>query len=169
LWPRSSSPAERRLQAQVVCAGSQAASAWRSFWGNAWIEFSVQEVDPDTHEARGMIHVRVINDFGLKRLWFEPKCVSFTEVNGKPAATVVAVIVRREGWDDIPTAGDPGEYLKWQLVDAGTPANDGDSWSIQYYDQGNWIEYWPTFPDDGCENFQSGETNCPVHGNLVIH
>ena len=28
---------------------------------------------------------------GLKHLWYEPKCVSFGEVNGKPAATLVAI------------------------------------------------------------------------------
>jgi hypothetical protein len=142
---------------------------WGSYY-RVWIEFSVHQVDPSTDEANGMIVARVYNpEMGWKHLWYEAKCVSFGEVDGKPAATVVAMIVRREGWDDIPTAGDPGEYLKWQLVDGGTPAGSGDVWRLQWYDFGNFVEYWPTYPDGGCRAFRGDETDYPDHGDLVIH
>ena len=60
--------------------------------------------------------------------------MSFGEVNGKPAAILVATIVRREGWDEYVWPGDPGEYLKWQVVDGGTFGDAGDNcdlWSLQ--------------------------------------
>ena len=146
-------------------------------WGNAWIEFSVDQVALSTLDAKGMVHARVYNPvLGWKRLWYEPMCVSFTEVNGEWAATVVAVIVRREGWDNVPYPGQPGEYFKWQLVDGGTPARRGDAWSIQWYKGGPdgilgdpWIEYWPTPPDGGCRDFRGSAPDYPVSGNLVIH
>ena len=142
-------------------------------WGmyfRVWQEYDVHQVDPSTHEAKGMIHAQVYTPmFGWKRLWFEAECVSFGEVDGRPAATVVATIVRREGWDDIPTAGDPGEYLKWQLIDGGTPGASGDVWRLQYYDYDNFVEYWPTYPDGGCDDFCADETNYVDYGNLVIH
>ena len=142
-------------------------------WGNyyrVWIEFNIHQVDPATYDADGMIHAQVYTPpFGWKRLWYEAECVSFGEVDGNPSAILVAKIVRREGWDDIPTAGDPGEYLKWQLIDGGTPASNGDTWPLQWYDLGNWIEYWPTYPDGGCNDFRADETDYLDYGNLVIH
>jgi hypothetical protein len=95
--------------------------------------------------------------------------VSFGLVEGSPSAIVIAQIVRREGWDDVPAAGDPGEYLRWQIVDVGTPGASGDEWHLQYYDYANWIEYWPTYPDGGCSDFRVDAKSFADHGNLVIH
>ncbi|MHB9032314.1 MAG: hypothetical protein ACYC6L_04615 [Anaerolineae bacterium] len=92
----------------------------------------------------------------------------FLEVDGKPAAILVGQIVRREGWDVVPTAGEPGEYFKWQIVDGGTPAGKGDTWQLQYYDYGNFVEYWPSYPTGGCRVFLGDETNYADHGNLVV-
>jgi hypothetical protein len=142
-------------------------------WGDyfrVWIEFNVHQSNPSTYEADGTITARVYNPtLGWKRLWFKAECVSFGKVDGKPAATLVAKIERREGWDNISTAGDPGEYLKWQLIDGGTPGSRGDVWRLQYYDYGHFVEYWPTYPDGGCDNFRADETNYVDYGNLVIH
>jgi hypothetical protein len=142
-------------------------------WGDyfrVWIEFNVHQLNPSTYEADGVIRARVYNPtFGWKHLWYKAECVSFGEVNGKPAATLVAKIERREGWNDIPTAGKPGEYLKWQLIDGGTPGSRGDVWRLQYYDYANFVEYWPMYPDGGCNDFVADETNYVDYGNLVIH
>jgi len=142
-------------------------------WGDyfrCWLNFDVHQVDPATYEAKGMVKARVYNPtFGTKQIWYEPKCVSFGETDGKASAILVGQIVRREGWDAIPTAGDPGEYFKWQVVDGGTPGGNGDLMRIQYYDFDNFIEYWPTPPVGGCTGFDGDETNYADHGNLVIH
>lgn len=142
-------------------------------WGayfRVWVNFDVHEVNASTHEADGMIRAQVYTPmFGWKRLWYQAECVSFGEVEGNPAAIVVAKIVRRTGWDDVPNPGDPGEYLRWQVVDGGTPGRNGDSFTIEYYDYANFIEYWPEFPDGGCTVFQGGGTNFADHGNLDIY
>jgi hypothetical protein len=101
-------------------------------------------------------------------------CVSEAACNAcrryaRACPIVVAKIVRREGWDDIPTAGDPGEYLKWQLVDGGTLGRNGDVCRLQYCDYDSFVEYWPTYPDGGCDDFQGDAANCPDYGNLVMH
>jgi hypothetical protein len=138
-------------------------------FGRVWLEFDVHQVDPSTYEANGMIHAQVNTPArGWKRLWYEAKCVSFTEVNGKPAATVVATIVRRKGWDEYPYSGDPGEHLKWQVVDGGTPGASGDTWSLQWYDAWN-IEYWPADSEPGCSDYVGTQTIPVDYGNLVIH
>jgi hypothetical protein len=138
-------------------------------WGHVWIEFSVHQVDPSSGEATGMIMARVDNPVrGTKHLWYEPKCVSFTEVGGKPAAILVATIVRREGWEAYPGAGDPGEHLKWRVVDGGTPGVEGDLWSLQWYQPGV-KEYWPADSQPSCSDYQATGTLLVTYGNLVIH
>jgi hypothetical protein len=142
-------------------------------WGmyfRVWIRFDVHQVNPSTYEAEGPIEARVYNEvFGVKRLWYQAKCVNFGEVDGSPAAIVVGQIVRREGWDDIPTAGNPGEYFKWQLIDGGTPGADGDVWRLQFYDYSSFTEYWPEYPTGGCDDFAADETNYADYGNLAVH
>lgn len=143
---------------------------WGDYYFRVWVNFNVHEVDPSTHEADGVILARVYNEtLGTKRLWLEPECASFGDVNGNPAAVVVGTIVRREGWDDVPGAGDPGEYFRWQVLDAGTPGGNGDAFSIDWYDYANFIEYWPMYPAGGCTTFQADSTEFADHGNLVIH
>jgi hypothetical protein len=138
-------------------------------WGRVWIQFNVHQEDPITYEAKGMIKARVDNpQFGTKRLWYEPRCVSFTEVDGKPAAILVATIVRREGWDAHPAPGNPGEHLRWRVVDGGTPGAKGDTWSIDWYD--DWkVEYWPAEIPPGCSDYQATSTLPVNYGNLIIH
>jgi hypothetical protein len=142
-------------------------------WGDyfrVWIEVNVHQLDSTTYDAKGMIRARVYNPtLGWKRLWFKAECVSFGEVEGKPSATLIARITRRLGWDDVPGAGNPGEYLKWRLIDGGTPGAKGDMWQLQYYDYANFVEYWPAFPEGGCGSFIADETNAINSGNLVIH
>ena len=142
-------------------------------WGGyyrVWLNFNIHEVNPVTHDAEGMIHGQVYSEeFGWKRLWFEAKCVSFGQFEGKAAAVFVATIVRREGWDAIPTAGNPGEYLRWQVVDGGRPGGRGDVWMLDYFDYSSFTEYWPAEPEGLCNKFEIDETNYADHGNLVIH
>jgi hypothetical protein len=140
---------------------------WGSYF-RVWIRFDVHQVDPSTLEAKGPIEGRVYSELlGVKRLWFEAKCVNFCTVEGKPSAIVVGQIVRREGWDGIPGAGDPGEYFRWQVTDGGTPGADGDVWRPEFYDYDEFVEYWPENP--GCTAIVPHAENYADSGNLVVH
>lgn len=169
LLPSSTSPAFAKRISRVTGGVGLEPPDWGDYF-RVWIELNVHQLDPSTYEANGKIRARVYNPtLGWKRLWYNVECVSFSEVDSKPAATIVAIIERRVGWDDVPTAGNPGEYLKWQLIDGGTPGSRGDVWRLQYYDYDNYVEYWPMYPDGGCSDFRADETNYVDYGNLVIH
>jgi hypothetical protein len=169
LLPRGTSPALAKRINQVTGGVGLEPPDWGDYF-RVWIRFYVHQLDPSTYDADGAIRARVYNPtLGWKRLWYNVECVSFGELDGKRTATIVAIIERREGWDDVPTAGNPGEYLKWQLIDGGTPGGSGDVWRLQYYDYANFVEYWPTYPEGGCSDFSADEINYVDYGNLVIH
>ena len=107
--------------------------------------------------------------FGWKQLWYEPKCVSFTEVNGKPSAILVATIVRRVGVGCASAARKSGEYLRWQVVDGDgrRPWRRMDLWSLQWYQPGDQRVLADSQP--GCSDYVATRTLAVNYGNLVIH
>ena len=141
-------------------------------WGNLtiWQQYSVRQVAPDTHAAKGIVNWKIHSPTdGWRLIDARATCLAVTDQpDGSKTAVVVSQLVRVRGWGQ----GAPGEYARFWVRDGGTPGAAGDQWTSQSYQlEPEWIEFWPADgPAPDCESiFPDGPPFDVERGNLVIH
>ena len=140
-------------------------------WGDLriWQQYSVHQVDPDTHAATGHVNWKIYSPTdGWRSIDARATCLAVTaELDGSKTAVVVARIVSKRGWGD----GEPGEYARFWVRDGGTPGAKGDQWNNQSASLDPWYEFWPANAEPDCESFTPDQTTPfdVTAGNLVIH
>ncbi len=134
--------------------------------------FSIQEVNPETHEARGNYRWWVKQDGVADHLTVDVTCVIFSETD-PTEATFGGRVTRLTNWPE------QMQCLQYALVhvrDGGTPGSAGDAIAFSFGD------CQPGYTcDPGCDLCDPDPKDCPcptVHttdwipvtaGNLVIH
>jgi hypothetical protein len=107
------------------------------------INFDLQEVDPNTHEADGFFNWEIFNfaERNWKRVNSHAEYVLFDEA--AEAAVVVAQIDEKTGWGE----GEPGEWACFWVRDGDLVGEMADQFGIHYYSdfypEVGFKEFWP--------------------------
>jgi hypothetical protein len=125
---------------------------------DGWMRFNVREVGPGNSATGWLRWKEYMEEYGWRRVVAHPTCVTFGVYEGKPAAVFVVEIDSKRGWGD----GEPGQYIKFWVLDGGTPGRMGDDFTTLT---------WPPAGDPpGCD--YEDPTFLPFvvdGGNLVLH
>jgi hypothetical protein len=107
------------------------------------LDFDLQEVDPNTHEADGFFNWEIFNfaERDWKRVKSHVEYALFDEA--EEAAVVVAQIDEKTGWGE----GEPGEWACFWVHDGDLAGDMADQFGIHYYSdfhpEVGFKEFWP--------------------------
>ena len=125
---------------------------------DGWMRFSVHAVGPGNLATGWLRWKEYLADEGWRRVVAHPTCVTFDEYEGEPAAVFVVEIDSRSGWG----SGEPGQYLKFWVLDGGTPGRKGDDFAT--------LTWPPDFTPPDCDYVDAGFRPFVIDGgNLQIH